>query len=124
MPEDFGWADEETGPFVRPYALTGGRTRPDAALDLDVVSIIETTDAPAAPHLDLGPEHTAILRLCRTPLSVAEVASSLDLPVDVVRVLLSDLHRFGLALVRPPASVSSLPDADLLKEVMNGLRAL
>jgi hypothetical protein len=124
MSDPYGWADEAAGPFVRPYALTGGRTRPDTALDLDVVSIIETTDETVARHMGLGPEHLEILRMCHVPLSVAEVSSSLDLPVDVVRVLLSDVHRLGLVLVRPPASVSSLPDADLLKEVINGLRAL
>jgi hypothetical protein len=124
MPDSYGWEDEEAGPFVRPYALTGGRTRPDAELDLDVVSIIETTDSTVARHMDLGPEHLEILRLCHVPLSVAEVSSSLDLPVDVVRVLLSDVHRLGLALVRPPASISRMHDADLLKEVINGLRAL
>jgi hypothetical protein len=124
MPDSYGWVDDEAGPFVRPYALTGGRTRPDAELDLDVVSIIETTDATVARHMDLGPEHLEILRMCHVPLSVAEVSSSLDLPVDVVRVLLSDVHREGLVLVRPPASISSLPDAELLKEVISGLRAL
>jgi hypothetical protein len=124
MPDSYGWADEEAGPFVRPYALTGGRTRPDTELDLDVVSIIETTDATVARHMDLGPEHLEILRLCHVPLSVAEVSSSLDLPVDVVRVLLSDVHRAGLVIVRPPASISSLTGVDLLKEVISGLRAL
>ena len=124
MPDSYGWVDDEAGPFVRPYALTGGRTRPDAELDLDVVSIVETTEETVARHMDLGPEHLEILRMCHVPLSVAEVSSSLDLPVDVVRVLLSDVHGLGLVLVRPPASISKMHDVDLLKEVINGLRAL
>lgn len=118
------WADEDAGPIVRPYALTGGRTRSDEDEEFDLVSLVETTPLPVTLKMDMVPEHLRIRRLTAVPLSVAEVASDLDLPVDVVRVLLGDLLRHGLIRLRRPASVSRLPDARLLKEVIDGLGAL
>jgi hypothetical protein len=52
------------------------------------------------------------------------VASSTTLPVGVVRVLLADLIMAGRIAVLPPRSAGERPDADLLKEVLHGLRAL
>lgn len=118
------WADEDAGPIVRPYALTGGRTRDELGGRLDLVDLIETTDEEPTRKMDLGPEHLRIRRITAEPLSVAEVAADLDLPLDVVRVLLGDLLRYGLVRRRKPASVSRLMDARLLKEVIDGLSAL
>ncbi len=118
------WADEEAGPIVRPYALTGGRTRHESGERLDLMDLIEVTPAEPDRKTDLGPEHVRIRRLTSEPLSVAEVAAELDLPVGIVRVLLGDLLRHGLVRLRKPASVSRLPDARLLKEVIDGLSAL
>ncbi|WP_106399865.1 DUF742 domain-containing protein [Actinocorallia populi] len=118
------WADEDAGPIVRPYALTGGRTRDDLGGRLDLLDLVETTGEEPERKADLGPEHLRIRRLTAEPLSVAEVAADLDLPLDVVRVLLGDLLRHGLVRLRKPASVSRLTDARLLKEVIDGLSAL
>ncbi|GAA3225168.1 DUF742 domain-containing protein [Actinocorallia longicatena] len=123
---DLEWVDEDAGPIVRPYALTGGRTRGDE--DIDLVSLVENTEFQASLKMDLSPEHLMIRRLCSREASalcsVAEVAADLDLPVDVVRVFLGDLIRHGLIRLRKPASASRLPDARLLKEVIDGLSAL
>lgn len=127
-----GWYDDAAGPVVRPYALTGGRTHYDGA-DLDLVALMVTVDAPA--HPDDGPalaaspwapdpEHDMILELCRTPLSVAEIASDLELPLGVVRVLLGDLLDHSLIQVRRPAPVAQFPSERVLKEVIDGIRAL
>ncbi|MEO3781875.1 DUF742 domain-containing protein [Actinocorallia sp. B10E7] len=118
------WADEDAGPIVRPYALTGGRTRDELGGRLDLIDLIETTGEEPTRKMDLGPEHLRIRRITADPLSVAEVAADLDLPLDVVRVLLGDLLRHGLVRRRKPASVSRLMDARLLKEVIDGLSAL
>lgn len=122
MPEPF--REEDPGPVVRPYTLTGGRTRSDADDAFDLVSLIETTGDPVLPTMDLGPEHLKIRQICARPFSVAEVASDLDLPVDVVRVLLGDLLGCHLILIRGAAAGSRLPDVRLLKEVIDGLNAL
>jgi uncharacterized protein DUF742 len=127
-----GWLDDDAGPVVPAYALTGGRTRP-ARTDLDLVAIVETKLDPTGrglgslPHYGLpvlGPEHEAILEMCRSPLSVAELASDLDLALGVVRILLGDLLDYGVIQVRQPASVAQFPNERVLKEVIDGLRAL
>ncbi|REE98858.1 DUF742 domain-containing protein [Thermomonospora umbrina] len=129
------WTDHAAGPVVRPYALTGGRTRP-AGGDFDLIAIIETAAGPGGDPGPAGgrpgggeralrsPEHQTIVELCRTPLSVAEVASELDLALGVVRVLLGDLLDHGHIRVRRPAPVAQFPNERVLKEVIDGLHAL
>jgi hypothetical protein len=55
---------------------------------------------------------------------VAEVAAELDLPVDVVRVLLGDLADQRLVIVRQPEPVARFPSASVLEQVIDGLHAL
>jgi len=121
------WLDDEAGPVVRPYAITRGRTR-TATGELDLICLI-LTDRPPHPtdtglEPALGPEHHAILRLCRRLLSVAEIAAHLDLPVGVVRVLLADLREHRLVHVMAPVPASRLPTERIFRAVINGLRAL
>ncbi|OEU96449.1 DUF742 domain-containing protein [Streptomyces oceani] len=73
----------------------------------------------------LAPEHLEIVRRCRrAPLSVADLAGELDLPVGVVRVLVGDLIDAGLVRVTRPVPPADLPDEHILREVIHGLRAL
>lgn len=116
------WTDEAAGPLVRPYTMTGGRTRPSSA-DFDLVAYVMTVEQ-APPDVDLHPEHLAALDACQRPLSVAELAAQLDLPLGVVRVLLGDLLDRGLVMVREPAKDLNLPDERILEAVMHGLQAL
>ncbi|MCT2594545.1 DUF742 domain-containing protein [Streptomyces sp. N2-109] len=123
------WFDDAAGPVVRPYAMTRGRTRgtTDAAqLDLIALVIAEGSLADRADdHHSLAPEHVDIVMLCRrTPRSVAELATELDLPVGVVRVLISDLIDAELVRVTRPVPPAELPDEYILREVIDGLRAL
>ncbi|TYB46850.1 DUF742 domain-containing protein [Actinomadura chibensis] len=122
---DGAWYDDAAGPVVRPYALTGGRTHYTGE-DFDLVALIAAVEPPAAeaPAWAPGPEHHMILELCRTPLSVAEIASDLELPLGVVRVLLGDLLDRSLIQVRRPAPVAQFPSERVLKEVIDGIRAL
>ncbi|MBO8190985.1 DUF742 domain-containing protein [Streptomyces oryzae] len=140
------WFDD-AGPVVRPYAMTRGRTRSSAKdAQLDLIALV-IADSPDAAEPDDGsaaagdllpeeedklladhsfvPEHFDILALCRrSPLSVAELAAELDLPVGVVRVLIGDLVEAGLVRVTRPVPPAELPDESILREVINGLRAL
>ncbi|QXJ24684.1 DUF742 domain-containing protein [Actinomadura graeca] len=126
------WFDDAAGPVVRPYALTGGRTHYEGA-ELDLVALMVAADPPGSagdpPPASASPwapepEHEMILELCRTPLSVAEIASDLELPLGVVRVLLGDLLDHSLIQVRRPAPVAQFPSERVLKEVIDGIRAL
>jgi len=117
------WLDRDAGPVVRPYAVTGGRVAPTAS-EFDLVAFVVATvpDVPPAPHLQ--PEHHAIIAACWEPMSIVELASQLDLSIGVVRVLLGDLRSAGLiSLFEPPAAALG-QDIDVLKAVVNGLRAL
>ncbi|MFK0170627.1 DUF742 domain-containing protein [Streptomyces sp. NPDC090306] len=141
------WYDGEAGPLVRPYAMTGGRTSsgPEGTR-FDVIALVAlVVDGPGtggpraggpgaagsgtgtdfAPGAALGPEHRAIVELCRAEVqSVAELAAGTDLPVGVVRVLVGDLLESGTVTVRSPVPPTRLPDGRILGEVIDGLRAL
>jgi predicted Rossmann fold nucleotide-binding protein DprA/Smf involved in DNA uptake len=69
------------------------------------------------------PEHRRILRLCRQPATVADLASDTGLPLGVVRVLVADLILQGRITVLQRRG-GERPRADLLGEVLHGLRAL
>jgi hypothetical protein len=123
-----GFADEaELSQLVRPYTLTRGRTRHAAAEAFDLVTQI--SPAPREPGTAdedaQDPEHEAILDLVRVrTLSVAELAADLDLPLGVVRILLGDLLDAELIELTRPVPAAELPDVDILREVIRGLRAL
>ncbi|MEV5437658.1 DUF742 domain-containing protein [Streptomyces sp. NPDC052682] len=121
------WYDHEAGPLVRPYAMTGGRTRPGpTGVRFDLIALVTLNQAAAgADDSALGPEHLALLKLCRAETqSVAELAAGADLPVGVVRVLLGDLLQLGRVTVSRPVPPAHLPDERILREVIAGLRAL
>ena len=121
-PADDKWLDEDAGPIVRPYALIGGRTRPSGET-FDLVAMITAVRGFPADLDGLEPEHLMLLRLCRLPASVADLAADLDLPIGVVRILLSDLRQRRLIAVHNPAP-ARLTDPRLLREVADGLRRL
>ncbi|GGL95090.1 MULTISPECIES: DUF742 domain-containing protein [Micromonospora] len=120
---DDRWVDEQAGPVVRPYAVTRGRGRPVTGT-FDLISLVMTTPAAPPAPAGLGPEHLAIIELCRRVCSVAEIAAQFDLPVGAVRVLLGDLVARGLVQVREPLIPADLPDDSILEAVLHGLRAL
>ncbi|MZG17094.1 DUF742 domain-containing protein [Streptomyces sp. SID5914] len=113
--------EEDTGPLIRPYTLTGGRTQP-AHTGIELISLISTVRPPTRTER-LQPEQHQLLALCRFPTALVEVAARLDLPISVVRVLLSDLMDQGLASVSSPPAAGA-PDAHFLQAVIDGIRRL
>jgi hypothetical protein len=91
-PDSTGGADRES--FVRPFFLTGGRTRP-VHDGLRIHTLI--TAPPSAMHAPLRFELRQIVELCQLPRSVAEIASGLRVPLGVARVLIADLISGGYA---------------------------
>ncbi|MGW1201028.1 DUF742 domain-containing protein [Streptomyces sp. NPDC002536] len=127
------WFDDAAGPVVRPYAMTRGRTRSAAEDRLDLIALViaeeSLADHPGGAHAladqTLSPEHLDIAELARrTPQSIAELAAELDLPVGVVRVLVGDLIDAGHVRVTRPVPPAELPDEGILRDVIDGLRAL
>ncbi|MGH3154004.1 MAG: DUF742 domain-containing protein [Streptosporangiaceae bacterium] len=119
---DERWLDAEAGPVVRPYALTQGRTR-HTGDSFDLVATVVATRVFADPAL-LAPEHISVLQLARTPTTVADIASDVDLPLGVVRIILADLRELGLIAIRTPVVMAERIDKHTLREVLNGLRGL
>jgi DNA-binding transcriptional ArsR family regulator len=109
-------------PVVRPYALVRGRTKPTGDR-LDVISMAYSLRVSVPDPTELEPEHLALLQRCAVPMSVAELASGLDLPLGVVRVLLADLRERELVRIDRPAQ-ERVTDIRLLREVADGLRRL
>jgi hypothetical protein len=109
--------------LLRAYAVTGGRTRPHHA-DLELESLVSTTDLGARRATRLGMEHRAIAQLCMTMLSIAEVSAHLDLALGVTRVLVGDMAADGLLAVNRPEISRKGPDVALLKRVLHGLRGI
>lgn len=119
---------DSRGPVVRPYAVTSGRTRPTGAA-IDMVALVSAlrrvsiADLEPEQEAKLGPEHRRLLEFCQLPVAVADLASDLDLPLGVVRILVADLREQGLVSVHQPAP-SGLTDVTILKEVADALRRL
>jgi hypothetical protein len=111
------------GRLVRPYTLTGGRTRPTNA-DLELEALVSTTSLGESADLSHNLEQQSIALLCRDVLSVAEVSARLDLPLGVARVLVADMADEGLVILHRPASPGDRPDLALLERVLYGLRAI
>jgi hypothetical protein len=125
-PDHRRWYDDEAGPLVRLYALTRGRTRPRHEV-FDLIALITARPDRAQYRHDpsLGPEHAAVLELSsHGGRSVVDLAADCDLPIGITRVILSDLLEVGLIQVSRPPVPQRLPDERMLREVINGLRAL
>jgi Protein of unknown function (DUF742) len=109
--------DDEDGVLVRPYLVTGGRTRP-----LHDGVRVETLlyAAPGALHAPLQFELRQIIELCQAPRSVAEVAIALSMPLGVLRVLIGDLIVGGFVAIQVPAEIT----IEMLERIRERVRAL
>jgi hypothetical protein len=123
MTYDRHWIDEDAGPLVRPYAMTRGRTKP-ANIALDMITVVMTARL-EFDRLGIEEEYIELLELCRQPMSVAELAARLDVPMVVVKVLLSDMIERGEVVTRQPSgSTSQATDITILQAVLDGVRRL
>lgn len=114
------WNEEDAGPVVRLYALTRGRGRTRSDLSLD--TMVVDARAGFAPRRT-EPEYVDIIRLCRSPQSVAEVSAQLRLPLTLTKVLIGDLIDDGRLVVRAPVEATNdTADIGLLQMIANSLR--
>jgi predicted DNA-binding transcriptional regulator len=110
-------ADGDDGLFIRPFFMTGGRTRP-LHDGLRIETIVSAQ--PAALSAPLRFELRRIVELCQRPLSVAEIAVRLAVPLGVAKVLVADLVTDGFVSYTQPAE---LP-IDVLERIRDRVRAL
>src|SRR5512132_2504624 len=106
---------------VRPYAMTGGRTRPTHD-DLEIETLVSTSSVDLTPKLTV--EQRAIAALCHEILSIAEVSARLHLPLGVIRILVGDMADEHLVMVHRPAHPGDRPDLALLERVLDGLHSI
>lgn len=104
--------------FVRPFMLTGGRTRP-LHDGLRIETLLHA--ASAALSAPLRFEARRIVEICQSPHSVADLAVALRLPLGVVRVLAADLVTEGH--LRIEDQLGELPLA-LIERIRDRVRAL
>ena len=109
---------------VRPYTVTGGRTRTGSE-PLALETLVRATGAVGD---SAGPEPRAIVELTGPAfLSVAEISAHLWLPLGVVRVLVSDLAHTGLVAVHrsgPATGAARATDASFLEGILDGISSL
>jgi hypothetical protein len=119
---------------VRPYALTGGRTRFGQVLLVEtLISALYQPPGNVAPTF---PELERICDLCQGQMrSIAEVSALLKLPLGVVRVWVSDLVDAGRIRVHGASvpvrsgggssiAAPARPNRLVLERILGGLRDL
>ena len=122
MPTDPEWLDQDAGPVVRPYALTGGLTRPTGQR-FDLLDMVGVVRRAGDSMPDLPPEQVEVLQRCQIPAPLVDLAADMDLPVGVIRILVSDLRERGLVSIHR-AQPAGLGDLKILQEVVDGLRRI
>jgi hypothetical protein len=112
---------ETQGRFVRPYAITGGRTSVDGP-QLELESQIVATDRGRANQPRYRWEAARVIEACDSATAVIEISAKLEIPVGVTRVVVSDLIKQGAVelLIEDEAASYS----ELLEKVLDGIRNL
>jgi hypothetical protein len=110
---------------VRPYTVTGGRTR-SARGDLPLETLVEALVPPARGRTT---EERDILALAANGYSsIVELSAHMKLPLGVVRVLVGDLEESGLLYVHSDPASPEAPSAatplSVLESVLDGICAL
>ncbi|MET0492750.1 MAG: DUF742 domain-containing protein [Actinoplanes sp.] len=111
-------AEPEDDLVVRPFMLTGGRTRP-LHDGLRIETLLHA--APAALSAPLRFESRRIVELCQAPQSVADLAVALRVPLGVVRVIVADLVTDGY--LRIEQQPGELP-IEVIERIRDRVRAL
>lgn len=106
---------------VRPYTVVKGRTQ--AQIELSLETMIRTS--PGASPAGSAAEAAAIIELCSSPQSVAEISAKIGMPLQVAKVLVGDLVVDGkVATHQAAANSDGRPDLALLERVLDGLQSL
>jgi hypothetical protein len=115
--DDIGVERDDEDAFVRPFIVTGGRTRPlHDGLRIETLVIATTTALSTQLHF----EQRQIVQWCRTPISLAEIAALVGVPLGVARVLVADLYTDNLVELREPKQVPE----HVLERIRDLVRAL
>jgi hypothetical protein len=109
--------DTDDGAFVRPFIVTRGRTRP-LYDGMRIETLVRAQ--PAALSAPLRFEQRRIVELAQQPVSLAEVAARLGVPIGVARVLVGDLYTGNYVSLHEP---TELP-VHVIERIRDLVRAL
>jgi hypothetical protein len=109
---------ETEDPIIRPFLVTGGRTRP-LADNLRIETLLFAL--PAALSAPLRFEAERIVQICQQPMSLADVAAALRTPLGVTRVLVGDLIAEKYIQVSEQQDELSI---ELIERIRDRVRAL
>jgi hypothetical protein len=112
-------SERQPGAVVRPFIMTGGRTR-TTRTDLRWETLIEAL--PERARRSLTSEESAILARCGEPISIAELSAYLHLPLVVVNILAGDLLDNGQVRVHATDPVEI--ELSALTKMIERVRAL
>lgn len=123
--------DEDEEISVRPYTITGGRTRSASASEVPLEALVEGL---VEGKISDTPERRKILELTATQyLSVMELSAHIKIPVGVVRILVSDLQESKSVRIHGLTPSMSTPGSSqdntaatlsVLESVLNGIASL
>jgi hypothetical protein len=114
--------DHERSNSVRAFIMTGGRAVADNPLDFQAMLSTVPASLPLAEKLTF--ERAKVVEVCRLePLSVAEVAVRIGVPIGVIQILAADLLREGF-LQAHMTDHQINADIALLERLAHGIRAL
>ncbi|MFC9825218.1 DUF742 domain-containing protein [Streptomyces erythrochromogenes] len=87
--QTYEWGSGSFGvsPLVRPYAMTGGLSRPRIEMSLESMLVA----ADGVNPLGLLSEHATIFRLCHSPISVASISQMAGIPEGISRIIVAEL---------------------------------
>ncbi len=105
--------------IVRPFVMTGGRTRAERR-DLRVETVL--TAVPGARTGDLTTEQRLLVERCRAGCSIAELSAELGLLVGVTMILAGDLVADGRLDVHQTDPVEI--QLDVLHRLIDKVRTL
>ncbi|MCU0271017.1 MAG: DUF742 domain-containing protein [Acidimicrobiales bacterium] len=112
--------DDEIRMKVPAFVLTKGRTRARVELALEALVTLSPQGRSGSSRLAL--ERKKIAELALHPISVAEIAAHLSIPLGTARVLVGDMVDEGLLHHRQIDGAR--PDMRLLERVLAGIQSL
>ncbi|GAA5162014.1 MULTISPECIES: DUF742 domain-containing protein [Amycolatopsis] len=116
-------SEDASGPRVRPYVLTGGRTQ--STYELALETLVNVRADARWTGTALNSEYQPVRAVCQRTVSVAEVAATLSIPLGVARVLLSDMAELGLLHIHgTERTAEGRPPMALMRRVLDGLQRL
>lgn len=119
---------ETGGRIVRPYTMTGGRTGAEHGPVIALEALVSSTPTGLRMRRRLRWEYGEIVGICRQETAIIELAALLEVPIGVVRVLVSDLRQRGAVIITDPPSETTDGDTegykDLLRKVLDGIQSI